>query len=854
MRRRACRGVGLTVGDALRLSWWRFGRTLGRRWPGYVAVVLLVGLLGGLSMGAVAGARRTQSSFPVYLASTNPSDVQFFTEFAPSTNVGYSARVDRAIARVPYVRRSVVVVGFDGTLQVLGPLPKDAVPGEAPPSVEGSLNGEYDTVDKVTLLRGRLADPRREDEFVMSGGGAEKYGLHIGSTLPVGIYTDQQASSPTFAGYPSDKPHLRIDMKLVGIIEASQQVVQDDDAVLGDQLAVITPALTRRLATCCAYYTYVALQIDDAARHEAAVSAAVDKIVPSTSLGSSGGGQTDAAMVAEAERVIRPEAVAFAVFGLVAALAALLICGQVIARLVRRNAEDGDVLRALGAGPLMTESDGLIGILGALAAGVVLAMAVAVGLSPLAPIGAVRAVYPDPGVAFDWTVLGCGAALLVVVLGATAVVMAYGVSPHRAASSRRRGAARESLLARAASTSGLSPSASTGIRSALGAGAGRDAAPVRSAVLGAVLAVVVVVASFTFGASLNSLVSQPKLYGWNWNYALLAGFSAAEDLPAAQTAALLHHDPDVDRWNGVYFESVEIDGQSIPALAERPGAAVHPTTLSGTALESDRQLVLGPATLAALHTHIGDTVVANTGRKSPVRLRIVGTATLPTIGSSGDPELQMGTGAVLATSLFTAAELNQQGSPIPGPNAVFATMRPGVSAAAALRSLNRIDADLSHPSGGEAPASGVVSVLRPAEIADYRAVGSTPSILAGILAAGAMGGLALTLVASVRRRRREFALLKALGFTQRQLASTVAWQSSVSAAVGVIFGVPLGIALGRWLWTLFARGIYAVPEPMVPVLSVVLVALGALIFANLVATVPGRIAARTSTALVLRSE
>jgi len=97
----------------------------------------------------------------------------------------------------------------------------------------------------------------------------------------------------------------------------------------------------------------------------------------------------------------------------------------------------------------------------------------------------------------------------------------------------------ESRLARAATAASFSPAASTGIRSALGAGAGRDTAPVRSAVLGAVLAVVVVVASFTFGASLNSLVSQPKLYGWNWNYALLAGFSAAEDLPAAQTAALV---------------------------------------------------------------------------------------------------------------------------------------------------------------------------------------------------------------------------------------------------------------------------------------------------------------------------
>jgi ABC-type lipoprotein release transport system permease subunit len=38
------------------------------------------------------------------------------------------------------------------------------------------------------------------------------------------------------------------------------------------------------------------------------------------------------------------------------------------------------------------------------------------------------------------------------------------------------------------------------------------------------------------------------------------------------------------------------------------------------------------------------------------------------------------------------------------------------------------------------------------------------------------------------------------------------------------------------------------------VLSVVLVGVGALVFANLVALVPGRSAARTSAALVLRAE
>jgi hypothetical protein len=66
--------------------------------------------------------------------------------------------------------------------------------------------------------------------------------------------------------------------------------------------------------------------------------------------------------------------------------------------------------------------------------------------------------------------------------------------------------------------------------------------------------------------------------------------------------------------------------------------------------------------------------------------------------------------------------------------------------------------------------------------------------------------------------------------------------------------VPLGIAVGRTLWTMFAREIFAVPEPTVPVLSVVLVAVGTLVLANLVAAVPGRMAARTPTALLLRAE
>ena len=148
----------------------------------------------------------------------------------------------------------------------------------------------------------------------------------------------------------------------------------------------------------------------------------------------------------------------------------------------------------------------------------------------------------------------------------------------------------------------------------------------------------------------------------------------------------------------------------------------------------------------------------------------------------------------------------------------------------------------------------LLPVQQPAEIVNYNTMGTTPAALASGLAVGAVGALGLTLLASVRRRRRDLALLKTLGFMHRQLASVIAWQASVAAGIGIVFGVPLGIIVGRWLWILFAREIFAVADPTVPVLQIALVALGALVVVNLVAAIPGRIASRTPTGLLLRAE
>jgi hypothetical protein len=247
----------------------------------------------------------------------------------------------------------------------------------------------------------------------------------------------------------------------------------------------------------------------------------------------------------------------------------------------------------------------------------------------------------------------------------------------------------------------------------------------------------------------------------------------------------------------------------------------------------------------------------------PMRLVVVGTATMPAVGFSSviDDHTSMGTGALMLETALPASfkqALSSSDPTLNGPNLVMVRLRDGVTAAQGRANLQRIAMAADNVFASDPSAQGdtvsVVGVQRPAEIVTYRTMGFTPALLAAGLAVGAIVALGLTLGASVRRRRRDLALLKTLGFTQRQLVAAVAWQASVAAVIGVVVGVPLGIIVGRWLWSLFARQIYAVPLPSVPVLSVVLVALGALALANVVAAWPGILAARTSTALLLRAD
>jgi ABC-type antimicrobial peptide transport system permease subunit len=242
-------------------------------------------------------------------------------------------------------------------------------------------------------------------------------------------------------------------------------------------------------------------------------------------------------------------------------------------------------------------------------------------------------------------------------------------------------------------------------------------------------------------------------------------------------------------------------------------------------------------------------------------LTIVGTATFPSIGGEANfaDHPSMGTGALLSAALspaFVKAITNPDPN-LDGPGVVFVRLRSELSPAAGLADMKRIaalsDAEFAKDRNTFGDTVNVIGVQRLAEIVNYQSTGATPVVLAIGLAVGATLALALTLIASVRRRRRDLALLKSLGFTARQLAAAIAWQASTIATVAAVVGIPIGIVAGRELWVLFARDINAVPQPTVPV-SLILVVVGTFLLANLVAAIPARIAARTPAALVLRSE
>jgi hypothetical protein len=226
-------------------------------------------------------------------------------------------------------------------------------------------------------------------------------------------------------------------------------------------------------------------------------------------------------------------------------------------------------------------------------------------------------------------------------------------------------------------------------------------------------------------------------------------------------------------------------------------------------------------------------------------MHIVGRVVLEPISSN----LQLGDVVSLRLRLGEGALLSYDGAEQQAPHAVpiagvFVRFAPGVDRVRAQAELARVIGRDVVPTAFQ----------RPNDLVNFGSVQNLPLILAGILGLIGTAALAHTLVVSVRRRRRDFAIMKALGYDRRQVRSSVIWQASTLATVGLAFGLPVGIAVGRWVWSLFANQFGIVSSPSIAVIAVLLTIPGTLLLANAIAAFPGRAVARINPAVALRAE
>jgi hypothetical protein len=808
---------------------WMWGRSeLRRRWVALVVLGVLTGITGGLAMGTVAGARRTATAWDRLRTETRASDAIVFTSQA-GIYVDDELDYDH-FAGLPYVEG----IGAFGLLYAQ----TSEGEGAAFVSTYGDWLGGLDT---PRIIEGRLPTPDDPHEVVLSRTepGTELAGLGVGDTIDVHVLTQAQQ----FAGRYDEPEGPDVTLEIVGIADSPFNLA----AIPGKGDIMIGPAFTERYGPGLAAFSNLMVRLEDPVRDMPRLEAEVARKYP-------GRGVPVYDLAAAGKRVTNGtdlEERGLLLFAAAVVAAGLVILGQSITRSVA--SADGDVPTLVAMGFSRRQAAWALAlphVLSGLVA-VVVATGVAVVLSPRYPIGLGRRVEPDVGVHLDLLVILGGIGLMAVALAA-----AVGVTAWRAAApavgDRQWWSPRSSVVSSLLRL-GAPVTLSIGAGLALEPGRGQRALPTRPAIVGAVAGVLGVIGAMTLSAGIGDAASHPERFGSVWDLEMMWG-----DAPGPAYADAIDHvaaDPDVVDMARIARLTLPVGDVVLPFYGiEDVKGTTEFVLLDGRAPDAPGEVVLGPDSAATFDVGIGDEIEVGSGG----RFTVVGLGLLPTTAHSSFDQ----GGWLLPDDLAAATPESQRVSlaeeagvdEVPDDAALRDLMFEFAMANARL--ADGVDAEATVARLGEevGDAALISTASEPADQQNLRNVRALPQLFAVFSLVLAVGALAHVSSSVLRRRRGELAVLRSLGFTPRQARACLAWQATTLAAVGLVIGVPLGVALGRVTWRLVAEATPMVYVEPLALLALVVVVPAALLIANLLAAVPGHRAARLRPAEVLRTE
>ncbi len=697
------------------------------RWRSVVVLTLLVGFAGGVVVALVAGARRTESSLARFERASHSADVEFDAgDVTP-------AQVER-LRRVPGVA-AVAQLEQVTLISRSGPFKNQFLPSAA------QIDRRFGTeVDRPRVVAGRMAGLDAVHELTISETLASQLHVQVGDRLRF----DSFSTADIEAGDAAVAPHgPRVTFRVVGIVRrpldlggrgASGGVIVPTPAFLaryrgeiGSFSGAVLRVRTEHGSADVERVTRMARQIFRSSRFSV------------TSLTIEGQG---------AQNAIDVTTVGLYVAAAIAALTAVVSIAIALSREIAFNDVNQFTLSALGLGPRHRAlAAGAIGLPVALLGGAI-AVVGSVLASPIFPIGVAAKAEPDPGIRVDGFTILLG---FVVVAGMVLVVATIAGLRTARATRVTTETARRTAAARATAEWGVPPPVAVGVRFALDRGRQRHALPVRSSLVGAGFGVLVVVAVLVFSSSLHQLVTTPAQFGWTWDlvgYDEDANPSSAHDCGPIRTQLTAVRD--FTAVAAVCSGGVDVEGRAVTAWGfQQLRGSVQPEIVEGRAPRGIHDVALGADTLAAVHRSVGDTVRITGGNGRTGTFRIVGQAVLAGIS---DPA-PIADGAALTSRAL---------DPLLGANGggwdFVLTLAPGTDRAAEIRAQRKA-----------ASLGGPILPTVPAEIDRVDQIRGLPVAVAAFVALIALVAVGLSLVTSLRRRRRELAVLKTLGFSRRQV-------------------------------------------------------------------------------------
>ncbi len=800
-----------------------FRAELRSRWRSWLAIALLIAIVGGFVLFATAAGRRTNNAYPLFVDKYGYDATVFTTQALPQ------------LERLPTVASAIAMVSpANGQPRCHCTHPINIASSNfavlAQPPNDASL---------WKLVSGQEPDQSAPNQVLASLSLQRDYGVNVGTVIHVPFFTPAQASAAnSVTGTPPQPLGPTVALRVVGIVASEFDF---PSGVTPSYELFTTSAFARAVIPETATGVEYAVRLRHGAADLARFNTEANKL---EGAGLEGVGNNDG-LVDSIEASIHPQGVGWFILAGLAALVGLAVVGQALARQSIAESEGYVTLSALGASRrqlvmLGTARNLLVGLIGAVGA-VVLATA----LSPLAPVGEARLAETSTGIYLDTLVLLLGA------LATALVVVVLGIWPSvRAAQTSRRndGAAgmHPSVVVTRLAAIGAPPSTLIGVRNALqrrGPGAN---VPVGTAYLGTVLAVVVLCGTAVFGASLSHLTATPSLYG----DAYQLSFDVIPGLPDPGLLKSIERNGNISGITRVVATQVSIDHTTVGTLAvEALRGPLLFSTAGGKLPSGEGQIGLGAATMRQVDAHVGSLVrvgvTTPSGGKRTVPFRVVANIPIPVMdGFAG-----LGNGAVIPLSGYEAAVC---------PSAVGqVTCKQSVEESSIGSILAK---GVSGPRGQAAVAhfldsdqSVAVLPVAPTSLVNFGEAVDFPLIFGGIVAVFGAATLGHLLVVSVSRRRRETGLLKVLGFVNSQVIWVVSWQATTLALVGILIGVPIGLIAGRVTWDLFANNLGVVTVSVVPVWLIGALAVVVIVVANLLAIGPALTATRSEPRLLIEA-